>query len=333
MEMFKWSKAVSVAVLTITMISAMPQTSEAFSDQIIQKGATGDDVIELQARLQYIGYYNDTIDGVFGWGTYWSVKEYQEAFGMEVDGLVGDDLKARLDKTTNYDEAFVKEALENGRNFTHYGSTPLDIQKGPKGSKGGQSQSEGDRQQEGGGTSQAPERSGDNQDGGNQESPPPNTGNNQGGEGDGNGEQLETGEEQPEEQGNEANIHKATNVPDGFSENDIQIMANAVYGEARGEPYQGQVAVAAVIINRMNDSDFPNTASGVIFEPRAFTAVADGQIYLTPNEQARKAVLDAINGQDPSDGATYYYNPQTATSQWIFGRPTIKQIGKHVFAD
>src|SRR5699024_464618 len=105
----------------------------------------------------------------------------------------------------------------------------------------------------------------------------------------------------------------AVNVPQGFSQNDIKLMANAVYGEARGEPYEGQVAVAAVILNRVKSATFPNTVSGVIFEPRAFTAVADGQIWLTPNEQAEKAVLDAINGWDPTGNAEYYFNPDTAT--------------------
>ncbi|WP_261179105.1 cell wall hydrolase [Anaerobacillus sp. CMMVII] len=127
------------------------------------------------------------------------------------------------------------------------------------------------------------------------------------------------------------NVEEAINVPPGFSENDIRIMAQAVYGEARGEPYIGQVAVAAVILNRINSPTFPNTPSGVIFEPRAFTAVADGQIYLEPNETARRAVLDAINGQDPSGNALYYFNPDTATSGWIWTRPQIKKIGKHIF--
>jgi len=117
----------------------------------------------------------------------------------------------------------------------------------------------------------------------------------------------------------------------GLSENDIQLMANAVYGEARGESYEGQVAVAAVILNRVKHPDFPNTVYGVIFEPRAFTAVADGQIYLTPNETAKKAVRDAINGNDPTYGCIYYFNPDTATSAWIWTRQQIMTIGKHIF--
>ncbi|MEV3701673.1 spore cortex-lytic enzyme [Paenibacillus larvae] len=117
----------------------------------------------------------------------------------------------------------------------------------------------------------------------------------------------------------------------GFSEQDLNLMANAVYGESRGEPYIGQVAVAAVILNRVDSPSFPNTISGVIFQPGAFTAVADGQIWLVPNETAKKAVRDALNGMDPSGGCTYYFNPETATSKWIWSRPQVKQIGKHIF--
>lgn len=117
----------------------------------------------------------------------------------------------------------------------------------------------------------------------------------------------------------------------GLSAADLKIMANAVYGEARGEPYEGQVAVAAVIINRLRSPSFPNSISGVIFQPGAFTAVADGQIWLTPNEKASKAVQDAVNGWDPTGGCTYYFNPVTATSKWIWTRPQVKTIGKHIF--
>ncbi len=117
----------------------------------------------------------------------------------------------------------------------------------------------------------------------------------------------------------------------GLSDNDLKLMANAVYGEARGEPYEGQVAVAAVILNRIKSASFPNTISGVIFQPGAFTAVADGQIWLTPNEKAKQAVQDALNGWDPSGGCIYYFNPDTATSKWIWSRPQVKRIGKHIF--
>ncbi|NQX57328.1 spore cortex-lytic enzyme [Paenibacillus qinlingensis] len=126
-----------------------------------------------------------------------------------------------------------------------------------------------------------------------------------------------------------ANLTPSNNL--GYSEQDINLMANAVNGEARGEPFIGQVAVAAVILNRVKSASFPNTVSGVIFQPGAFTAVADGQIWLTPNESSKKAVRDALNGLDPTGGCIYYFNPETATSKWIWTRKQIKKIGKHIF--
>jgi len=216
----------------------------AFSNQVIQRGAVGEDVIELQSRLTYIGFYHGKIDGVFGWGTYWALRNFQYEFGLPIDGIAGATTKAKLTKATKYN----KQTAQN--------STP------PKAA---------------------------------------------------------------------AKKPTALNTPKGYSQNDIRLMANAVHGESRGEPYIGQVAVAAVILNRVNSSSFPSTVSGVIFEPGAFTAVADGQIWLTPNESAKKAVIDAINGWDPTGEALYYFNPATATSGWIWGRPQIKRIGKHIF--
>ena len=122
------------------------------------------------------------------------------------------------------------------------------------------------------------------------------------------------------------------NVTSSYSNADINLLARLIYGEARGESYVGQVAVGAVVMNRIKSSSFPNTMSGVIYQSYAFTAVADGQINLTPNATAKKAAQDAINGWDPSYGALYYYNPATATSSWIFSRKTTVTIGNHVFA-
>lgn len=114
---------------------------------------------------------------------------------------------------------------------------------------------------------------------------------------------------------------------------DLQLLARAVNGEARGEPYTGQVAVAAVILNRVNHSSFPNTVAGVIYQPGAFTAVSDGQINvpISADSTVYKACRDAMNGWDPSGGAIYYFNPDTATNSWIWSRPLIVQIGKHRF--
>lgn len=274
----KFIKLLVISVILLCGISTTNVSTQAFTNQVIQKGAVGEDVIELQSRLQYIGFYTGKIDGVFGWGTYWAVRNFQDEFGLEVDGLVGQKTKDMLVRASEYDKEWVQEQINQGREFTHYGG-----QKRPW--------SEAQQQQ--------------NQ--------------NQG---------QEQGQEQQQETPQEPT---ATNVPKGFSQNDIQLMAQAVYSEARGEPYVEQVAIAAVILNRLEDSTFPNSVSGVIFEPLAFTAVADGQFYMAPNEQAREAVMDAINGWDPSGGAIYYFNPDTATSDWIWSRPQIKRIGKHVF--
>lgn len=244
-------------------------TVQAFSGQVIQRGAVGDDVIELQSRLQYIGYYNGKINGVFDWGTYWALRNFQQAFGLPVDGLAGSTTKDRLVKVSSYNEQYIKSKVNSGQNVTNYGNG--------------------------------------------------NGNNNQSANTNNNGAQ--SAPQKP----------TAANSPQGFSQNDIQLMANAVYGESRGEPFIGQVAVAAVILNRVHSASFPNTVAGVIFQPGAFTAVSDGQIYLTPNPTAKEAVMDAINGWDPTGHALYYFNPATATSSWIWNRPQIKKIGKHIF--
>lgn len=254
-----------------------PETrTKAFSSQVIQRGAVGDDVIELQARLQNIGYYQGKIDGAYGWGTYWALRNFQQDFGLPVDGYAGATTKQKLEKASNFNKEWVHDQINKGNEFTYYGGVDIDKQV-----------------------------------------------------------KVNTSNKKPNNSSSSGNTSSDTttsaSLPGGYSQNDIQLMANAVYGEARGEPYTGQVAVAAVILNRVESASFPNTISGVIFEPRAFTAVADGQIWLTPNEQAKEAVLDAINGWDPSSNAEYYFNPETATSKWIWSRPQIKKIGKHIF--
>lgn len=259
-------------ILGISIIAIPQNDANAFSDQQITRGAYGDDVVELQARLQYLGFYKSKIDGKFGYNTYWALRNFQENYGLPVDGIAGAKTKKALTGNSDYDEKWVKAQLNAGNQFTYYGGKPLD-QQVKKNTSGGSSNSSG-------------------------------SSNN-------NGTQ--------------------TQVPPKYTERDLQLMANAVYGEARGEPYEGQVAVAAVILNRLESPDFPNTISGIIFQPLAFTAVADGQIWLEPNERAKEAVIDAMNGWDPSENALYYFNPKTATSKWIWSRPQIKQIGEHIF--
>ncbi|RXT02886.1 spore cortex-lytic enzyme [Ammoniphilus sp. CFH 90114] len=115
------------------------------------------------------------------------------------------------------------------------------------------------------------------------------------------------------------------------NQKELDIMAKIIHGEARGESYKGQVAVGAVVMNRVKSPLFPNNVTAVVFEPRAFTAVDDGQYWLTPNSTSYRAAIDAIRGWDPSGGALYYFNPDTATSAWIWSRPQLLKIGKHIF--
>ena len=288
MVQLKSVRAFVILAFCLIMLFSLPDEARAFSDQVIQHGAVGDDVIELQARLQYLGFYNGKIDGVFGWQTYWALRNFQYEFGLKVDGLAGPKTKAKLVKASKYAEDFVKDNIAKGNEFTHYGGVDLKKQTKPGGKK--EARSTGQKQT---GTTKKKQTA----------------------------QKTEKVPQKP----------TATNVPHGFSQNDINLMANAVYGEARGEPYIGQVAVAAVILNRLESPSFPNTVAGVIFEPGAFTAVADGQIWLTPDETAKQAVLDALNGWDPTGNAIYYFNPDTATNKWIWSRPQIKKIGKHIF--
>ena len=113
---------------------------------------------------------------------------------------------------------------------------------------------------------------------------------------------------------------------------EVELLARLIHGEARGEPYVGMVAVGAVVLNRVKSSRFPNTIAGVVYQNGAFDAVTDGQINLTPNEQSRRAARDAMNGWDPTNGCLYYYNPNTATSDWIWTREVRLNIGDHSFA-
>lgn len=236
------------------------QAVPVFSEQVIDYGAYGKDVYELQGRLGFLGFYHGKLDSNFGPKTRDSLKWFQSEFGLKVDGLAGPKTKLKLyNATTAWKPGLEYTTGQTPSNNTGQATTP---------SKG---------------------------------------------------------------QTNTESSELSPSNGMGLSDNDLKMMANAVYGEARGEPFEGQVAVAAVILNRVKSPSFPNTASGVIFQPGAFTAVADGQIWLEPNENARKAVQQALNGWDPSGGCLYYFNPETATSKWIWSRPQVKTIGKHIF--
>lgn len=253
--------------LAVENKEAPDKAKAVFSEQVIDYGAFGKDVYELQGRLAFLGFYHGKLDSYFGPKTRDALKWFQSEFGMKADGLAGPKTKLKLYNAT--------KDWKPGMEYV-------------------------------------------NADQGNQQT---NAGN----------QQTNTGNKQNTEAAKNNSDNLAPSNSMGLSENDLRIMANAVYGESRGEPFEGQVAVAAVILNRVKSPSFPNTVSGVIFQPGAFTAVADGQIWLEPNETARKAVQQALNGWDPTGGCIYYFNPRTATSKWIWSRPQVKTIGEHIF--
>ena len=189
-------------------------------------GSRGNEVSQIQEKLKRWGYYNGSIDGIYGSKTLSAVKAFQRKNGLTVDGIAGQ-----------------KTLSAMGINSSSSGS---------------------------------------------------NAGNN-------------------------------------TNSNDVNLLARVIYGEARAEPYTGQVAVGAVIMNRVKHNSFPNTLASVIYQSGAFDAVADGQVNLSPDSTAKKAAQDAINGWDPSYGAIYYFNPSTATNKWIWSRPLTVVIGKHRF--
>lgn len=232
----------AVSVSAIRATAPMEEARVEYTDAavtttaVLRQGSKGGEVKEVQRRLKMWGYYNGSVDGVFGAGTRSAVIAFQKKNGLTADGVVGKSTYKALGMNSSYQ-----------------------VLAGQSG------------------------------------------GSNSGGVG-------------------------------GYTSSDVYLLAKTIHAEGRGEPYTGQVAIGAVILNRVRSASFPNTISGVVYQKGAFTAVDDGQINLTPNETAMKAAKDAMNGWDPSGGALYYYNPAVATSSWIFDRQTVTVIGKHVFA-
>lgn len=209
-------KKIVMAVLVFTVTCVFTESSVFALSKI---GSQGQEVRNIQSRLKSWGYYNGSVDGIYGTRTANAVKSFQRKHGLTPDGIAGAATLAKIG--------------------------------------------------------------------------------------------LPTGS--------------------GSSSKDVTLLAMAINGEARGESYTGQVAVGAVILNRVRHSSFPNTVAGVIYQPGAFTAVSDGQINMSVQSSCYNAARDALNGWDPTGGAIYYYNPRTATNSWIRTRPIIITIGKHVF--
>ena len=216
----------TLTILTLTFTDFIYHSDTGNSDNnseyvLSQYGSRGNEVRKLQTKLKELGFYNGSIDGIFGNNTKKAVISFQKSRGLKADGIAGP-------KTLLY----------------------LGIDSGSQG---------------------------------------------------------------------------------GFTSNDIYLLAKVIEGEARGESYKGQVAVGAVILNRVDHSSFPDSVSGVIYQSGAFDCVYDSNWKVEPSATARKAANDAINGWDPTGGAIYYYNPSKTSNQWIRSRPVITVIGRHYF--
>ena len=222
-----------VLIFTLNLL-LIALAKDAYAD-LYKRGAYGPTVTEIQTRLKSWGYYDGSIDGVYGSGTEAAIRRFQQANGLSADGQAGAKTLYAL-------------GLPNG--------DPTG------GSGGGQS---------------------------------------------------------------------GTNSPAKGAEGDVDLLARLISAEARGEPYNGQVAVGAVVMNRVSHPSFPDTIAGVIYQTDAFTCIVDGQFDQPVADSAYRAAQDALNGSDPTGGAIYYFNPATATSAWIWSRPLIVTIGRHRF--
>lgn len=201
------------------------KTEKVESQEVLSKvGSRGDEVRKIQNKLKALGFFNGTVDGIYGTKTQSAVKRYQQSVGITADGIAGP-----------------KTLLYLGLGSSSSGSTG------------------------------------------------------------------------------------------GYSSSDVYLLAKVIAAESRGESYTGQVAVGAVVLNRVDSSSFPDTVSGVIYQAGAFSAVRDSNWSVAPDATARKAAQDAINGWDPTGGALYYYNPAKTSNRWIRTRPVITTIGRHVF--
>lgn len=224
---YKKRKRVAVFLMIFTFFTFVFYNFNFRNDEsfaLSRYGSSGNEVTQIQTKLKRWGYYNGSIDGIYGSKTVAAVKWFQSKNGLTADGIAGPATLAAMGITSS--------------------------------------------------------------------------------SGSGSG---------------------------SVNNNDLNLLAHLIYAESRGEPYKGQVAVGAVVLNRVKSSSFPNSVAGVIYQKGAFSVVDDGQINLSPNTTAINAARDAMNGWDPTSGCIYYFNPATATSKWIWSRPHVITIGKHRF--
>jgi N-acetylmuramoyl-L-alanine amidase len=213
----------SVITCTIGVVRVNKERTEA-TEVLSKLGSRGDEVRRIQTKLRSLGFFNGSIDGIYGVKTQSAVRQFQKSVGITADGIAGR-------KTLLY----------------------LGLEESTSVSAG------------------------------------------------------------------------------GYSSSDIYLLAKVIAAEARGESYIGQVAVGAVVLNRVDSSSFPDTVAGVVYQKGAFSAVTDSNWSVSPDATSRKAAQDAINGWDPSGGSLYYYNPAKTSNRWIRTRPVVTTIGSHVF--
>ena len=295
--------ALAVLMCAVCLFAAAEDTASAAN---LGQGSTGDKVSEMQRKLKNWGYYDGSVDGIFGSGTRKAVEYFQRTNGLTPDGVVGRATAAALGMTLS------------GSSSGGSGSSSGVLRRGSSGDRVSEMQRklknwgyyEGSVDGVfGQGTESAVKHfqrtNGLTPDGVVGRATAAALGMTLSGSSSGGGESV--------------------------SSSDLELLARVVYGEARGEEYIGQVAVAAVVLNRVASPSFPGTIAGVVYQAGAFDCVADGQINLSPDDTARRAAQDALNGWDPTYGCLFYYNPRTATSAWMLSRPVKLVIGQHNF--
>jgi len=264
-------------------------------------GSTGSEVTQIQTKLKSWGYYTGNIDGIYGSKTVAAVKSFQQKNGLTADGIAGSKTLAAMGITSSGSTSTTTlrygskgdlvTQVQNKLKSWGYYAGNVD---GIYGSQTVEA------------VKSFQQKNGLTVDG-------------------------IVGSNTFAALGITTTGTSSSSSSSTSNNSDLNLLSRVVYAEARGESYTGQVAIAAVVLNRVAHSSFPNTVSGVVYEHQAFTCVSDGQINLTPNETAKKAAQDAINGWDPTHGSIYYFNPSTATSKWIWSRPQVITIGKHIF--
>ena len=261
-------------------------------------GARGEDVKTVQQKLKSWGYYKGSIDGVYGEDTYRAVTYFQRKNGLKADGVVGSQTKKALGITASKKTSTYSKTIETAQRKLKQWGYYKGAVDGIYGSQTYNAVVKFQRK---------------------------------------NGLKVDgyIGEQTRKALGitQRSTSTKYAATSRGVSRSDdITLLAMAINGEARGESYTGQVAVGAVILNRVKNPSFPNSIAGVIYQPLAFEAVSNGQIYKPIESNSYKAARDAMNGWDPTGGALYYWNPAHAESKWIQRLNPTLRIGKHVFA-